>query len=126
MAEVDTGDAEALRAYLRGSATIAAEAAMRGEPEEVTLERLVRIGQQAAGRITCCVPFCRRTRLNDQGWDEWLCGDHWRGVPRAMRRVHGRYMRRRRRGVLPNPTRAGDRVWRRLKRAAIERAAGIA
>lgn len=78
-----------------------------------------------AERIGCCVPFCRRTRKNDQGWAEWICGDHWRAVPKAFRRVHGRYLRLLRRGILPGATPATSRVWRRVKRAAIERAAGL-
>lgn len=35
-------------------------------------------------RITCCVPFCRRTRRPfEDGFRDWICGGHWRAVPRA-------------------------------------------
>lgn len=37
-------------------------------------------------RLTCCVPFCRRTYRNDRGYAEWICGPHWRGVPLRYRR----------------------------------------
>ncbi|KAB0269007.1 hypothetical protein FEZ63_02555 [Microvirga brassicacearum] len=75
-------------------------------------------------RISCCVPFCRRTRKNDLGFLEWICGDHWRGVPKPMRQAYGRVTRRFRRGLGEYGSR-GDRLWRRVKRAAIERAVGI-
>lgn len=38
------------------------------------------------GRIICCVPFCRRTYRNDDGYAEWICGPHWRAVPLRYRR----------------------------------------
>lgn len=41
-----TGDD--LRSYLRGSAALKAEAALRGEAEEETLERLVEIAARAS------------------------------------------------------------------------------
>lgn len=40
----------------------------------------------SAGRITCCVPFCRRTYRNDEGFVEWICAPHWRAVPLRYRR----------------------------------------
>ena len=76
-------------------------------------------------RIACCVPFCRRTTLNKHGWSEWICGDHWRLIPKPLRRVQGRINRRARRGLAVAGER-GDRIWNRLKRAAIERALGAA
>lgn len=84
-------------------------------------------------RLPCCVPFCRRSTARTE-FSEWLCGDHWRLVDRRRRRVYGRYMRQWRRygpearvhidGRVFRA--AADRIWRRLKREAIERAAGIA
>lgn len=75
-------------------------------------------------RIPCCVPFCRRTRRNDIGFEEWICDDHWRAVPAPMRRVYSRALRRYRRGVggYGEPE---SRLWRRLRRAAVEAAAGL-
>ena len=35
-------------------------------------------------RLKCCVPFCRRT-TRGQDYGEWICGPHWRAVPRATR-----------------------------------------
>lgn len=75
-------------------------------------------------RITCCVPYCRRTYRNDEGFAEWICGDHWRAVPKDQRRAWARLRRRRRRGMPMAPER-GARLWARLKRAAIEAALGI-
>lgn len=78
------------------------------------------------GRIACCVPFCRRTTGRTE-FSEWLCGDHWRLIDKRRRQVYGRYMRQWRRyshgKIVPQ---AVDRIWNRLKREAIERAAGIA
>lgn len=33
-------------------------------------------------RIACCVPGCRRTR-NDDHKGEWICGVHWKTIPRT-------------------------------------------
>jgi hypothetical protein len=82
-------------------------------------------------RITCVVPFCRRTRGDRKGDPitpdmEWICGDHWRLVERNRRRAYGRHRRRWRRF---SPEGAEDRatwrLWSWLKRRAIERAAGL-
>jgi hypothetical protein len=75
-------------------------------------------------RITCCIPFCRRTRANP-GFSEWICGDHWRAVPKARRRVYGRLKRTWRRFHDGRDGVRADRVWNRLKHQAIEAAAGI-
>ena len=38
-------------------------------------------------RVPCLVLGCRCTRRPfADGWSEWICGKHWREVPRAMRR----------------------------------------
>ncbi|MGH6782338.1 MAG: hypothetical protein ACREB5_09560 [Sphingomonadaceae bacterium] len=38
-------------------------------------------------RISCCVPFCRRTVAADRiaPSDEWICGTHWPQVPKKVR-----------------------------------------
>ena len=84
-------------------------------------------------RIPCVVPFCRRTAASDQcsGSGEMICGLHWRLADRSLRRRYARWRRRYDRvdddggrmseriyGLL-------DRMWKRAKRQAIERAAGI-
>lgn len=79
------------------------------------------------------MPFCRRTTGRAE-FSEWLCGDHWRLVDKRRRRVYGRYMRQWRRfGPSGNTPEyyarvhaAAGRIWNRIKRQAIERAAGIA
>lgn len=39
------------------------------------------------GRITCCVPFCRRAAAAARivPHSEWICGNHWRLVPKELR-----------------------------------------
>lgn len=75
-------------------------------------------------RMACQVPGCRRTRGQRKGeppltpTTEWICGDHWRMVPRELRRLLFTARRRRRQ-------RLHALAWRRAKRAAVERAAGI-
>jgi hypothetical protein len=71
------------------------------------------------GRMLCLVPFCRRTRKDDGRFDEWICGKHWTLTPRSWRR--GLFLFRRR-GVHHELV---ARMWDRLKRVAIERAAGL-
>jgi hypothetical protein len=44
----------------------------------------------STSRIPCAIPFCRRTRKADPTIGEWICGDHWRLVPRADRAIHAR------------------------------------
>lgn len=75
-------------------------------------------------RITCCVPFCRRTCRNEKGWQEWICQKHWSQVPKRLRRVHTRILRLERMGQ-PVPALRAGRIWARVKRAAVEAAAGI-
>lgn len=70
-----------------------------------------------AVRLTCVVPFCRRTRSAPRLY-EWICGDHWPAVPLMTRRVLARAKRRRDRETF-------DLAWRRCKAAAIEIAAGV-
>lgn len=80
-------------------------------------------------RIGCCVPFCRHTRANPGSdgvfMSEWICGDHWRPLPKARRRVYGRLKRAWRRFHREGDGERCDRVWNRLKRQAIEAAGGI-
>lgn len=75
-------------------------------------------------RIQCCVIGCRRTKQRRE-FDEWICGDHWRALPKAMRRVYGRRMRQWRRYHRDEDVAPTNRLWARLKRAAIDRAMGL-
>lgn len=48
-------------------------------------------------RLSCCIPFCRRTTKAEYGFHEWICGPHWRMVParlKARRRLARRLARR--------------------------------
>lgn len=90
-------------------------------------------------RLSCCVPFCRRTFRNDKSGTPWpkfsetMCGKHWRLINVGRRRRYKKLERmlRNRKGVLQGAL--ADRIvgllwaeWGRMKAAAIERAAGIA
>ncbi len=93
-------------------------------------------------RISCCVPFCRRTCRNDKGYTDFLCQKHWPTVSRHLRRRHSKldWLYRRRFGENPywhykggSPDRLTSlklgelcrKAWDRCKIQAIERAAGI-
>lgn len=97
-------------------------------------------------RLSCCVPFCRRTRGLRKGEtslpSEWVCGMHWRMVPKKHRaRLSQAYRWYRRRfgdnGYWTYPPGSALRIsairyskhwqncWDRCKRAAIETAGGL-
>jgi len=73
-------------------------------------------------RITCCIPFCRRTTaaamLAAKGHDEWICSKHWPLTNRSWRRRLSLFRRRGRADL-------EARMWIRLKQQAIERALGL-
>ena len=77
-------------------------------------------------RVACLVPFCRRTRGDRKGEAplqpdaEWICGEHWRAVPRRLKAIRARAERR------GKSAEARRRLWAACKRAAIEAAGGIA
>lgn len=78
---------------------------------------------QNAPIIVCCVPFCGRRHRNVEGYGEWCCGPHF-GLTDAMaRKVYKRMLKRERPGF--DGVQSRDRIWRRIKRQAVERAAGI-
>lgn len=68
------------------------------------------------GRLACVVPGCKRTRLADGLFDEWVCARHWPAVPLRYRRAYARAKRKRR-----SPA-ALARLWRICRREAIEQA----
>ena len=99
-------------------------------------------------RISCCVPYCRRTVAKDRidPHNEWLCQKHWRLVPRAVKakkRLADRIWNRANNRFLANYTaqecsftepqyqralsalNLARSLWARCKREAIERAVGI-
>lgn len=77
-------------------------------------------------RLHCVVPHCRRTRKSVRvEFSEWMCGDHWRMLPKLERKVYGRRVKQWRRFEKLHDVKAADRLWSWLKRHAIERALGI-
>jgi hypothetical protein len=79
-------------------------------------------------RLACCVPHCRHTLKRTEKhtvFSEWICGDHWRMVPKIKRKAYGRRVRQWRRFKREGDVDACDRLWRRLKSIATERAVGL-
>lgn len=92
-------------------------------------------------RLACCVPFCKRTTGRFSSGD-WICGTHWRAIPRAVKQplfaAERQYKRRfgdnaywAYKGGSPERLEAVRLhgliwdLWAAVKAAAIERAAGI-
>lgn len=81
-------------------------------------------------RISCQVPFCRRTLRNDEGFLEWVCPKHWPLVPREMK-ARLRSVKRRVRKLQDRPEAYAralkllDQTWARCRDTAIERAGGF-
>lgn len=99
-----------------------------------------------ADRITCCIPYCKRTLRNDKGYKEWICGKHWPLVPRTSKSDYAREKRIARKIVARKPLyrewwkypggssdrlaairmwKKLDETWERCKQQAIEAAMGI-
>ncbi len=85
-------------------------------------------------RLSCCVPFCHRTRGDRKGDPllpgmEWLCEEHWKLVPGRLKRRRAKLRRIAKRAndycVDMGVERVDGLVWEKCKRHAIERAAGI-
>lgn len=103
---------------------------------------LTREGLFVSDRISCLCPGCRRTYHNREGYNEWICGNHWRLVsPTARRRyskLRSRYKRRfGTNGFWHYPAGSPNRIeavrldrlcgkaWEKVKIQAIERSVGI-
>lgn len=54
-------------------------------------------------RISCCVPHCRRTYHNRDGYNSWICPTHWRLVPRTLRAEHAAEVRQARKIIARKP-----------------------
>lgn len=92
-------------------------------------------------KSSCCVPFCRRTSRRCK--DEWICGDHWKLVPRALKTFRTKRLKlirlqfERANAIATREEyfracrlarryeRLEGATWRRMKRIAIEKATGI-
>jgi ABC-type iron transport system FetAB ATPase subunit len=105
------------------------------------------VATMSPARVTCCVPFCRRT--TKKLWDdyEWICAVHWPMVTRrtkrrrvlakrALKRARFRFEKiclqrkiaawtRSERGRVEAARRLAWALWERCKREAIETAAGL-
>lgn len=68
-------------------------------------------------RVVCVVPGCRRSHDGSR-YAEFCCAKHWPLTDRKLRRL---MFRARRRG----DRQLADRCWAKLKRQAIEHAAGL-
>lgn len=68
----------------------------------------------------CIVPFCNHKRKCEDPHSEWICGEHWRLVPRRLKRL------KRRAKAKHKPEAVQWFIWRMCKKTAIERAGGIA
>lgn len=95
----------------------------------------------AAGRLPCLVPGCQRTFAPD-GSTEIICGQHWKAVPKRLRR-RVEWIRRRYRAKFGDVSawsfpagspkrleavryiRAFRAAWGAAKTSAIEKALGI-
>lgn len=85
-------------------------------------------------RLSCCVPFCHRTRGDRKGDPlvpdmEWICREHWRLVPSRLKRRRTKIRRIEKRSddlcIEFRVEEADLKIWAACKRQAIERAAGI-
>lgn len=80
-------------------------------------------------RLACEVPHCTRTRGQRKGErpiaqdERWICGEHWRLVPRGMKAILRRARRKAAGGY--RSWQAVHRIWGRCRREAIEIAVGI-
>lgn len=70
-------------------------------------------------RIRCEVPFCNRTTARFQPPMQWICGEHWRLVPKRLRRLKALAKRR------GKPEAVQAYLWNKCRQHAIEAAMGI-
>lgn len=49
-------------------------------------------------RHECLIEGCRRTKQNDDGYDEWICQKHWSVVPKKYRRLYAMAKRKFKKG----------------------------
>lgn len=75
--------------------------------------------------LTCCVPFCTKTTDRHPEYDEWVCADHWKGIPKPRRQAYTRAKRRAAASGRVEDRALTHALWARMKAKAIERASGI-
>ena len=76
-------------------------------------------------RIQCSIPFCGRTTAANRGFSEWICPEHWKGLPRQRRLAHNRAKKRWKASGEEKDRLRANALWASLKRAAINRALGL-
>lgn len=78
-------------------------------------------------RISCAVPYCRRTAPADkfEPGSRIICGKHWRLGDERPRRAYSLAKKRLKATGLERYLRIVHNCWERVLRQAIERAAGI-
>lgn len=98
------------------------------------------VGDGKAVRLTCCIPFCRRTFANGKNGTPWpersevICGRHWRLVDKPTRARHRRAwklvekieQRHGKQRTWHFARMTAFRIWDRIKVQATEAAVGIA
>jgi hypothetical protein len=75
--------------------------------------------------MRCCVPFCEHSTKDTGEFREWVCSEHWKGLPRQRRLAYNRVKKRWKDHKRPEDGIALDHLWARMKRAAINRALGL-
>lgn len=80
-------------------------------------------------RIPCEVPFCRRTASKAKFPEpdtRIICGKHWRTADQRPRRAYSLAMRRVRKNLDDERAKViANNCWERVRKQAIERAAGV-
>lgn len=82
-------------------------------------------GHAVTERIQCSVPFCERTTAANQQFTQWVCSEHWKGLPRQRRLAYNRAKKRWQATREEKDQIAADMLWKRLQQAAINRALGL-
>jgi len=83
-------------------------------------ERQIAAGQ----RIRCGAPFCSKTlAITPDDYPEWICGTHWRNVPKRLRHLFSMAKRRFKRRPDQKSWRRVLRFWERCKQEAIAKGA---
>lgn len=76
-------------------------------------------------RISCCVPYCKRSHAPREGLDQWICHKHWSSTERFARKVYTHRKWKFERDGDPAYLPKVYAMWEVIKKQAIERAVGI-
>lgn len=64
-------------------------------------------------RLNCLITGCRRTKRNDEGFDEWICQKHWSVVPVKYRKLYSMAKRKFKKGDIDEERLLS--VWKKCK-----------